>query len=186
MYLSSCMSTINTVCMQQHKLWTYHCSYVEYPTRAWQRTDLDHLLLRLRLDGLLSKPLEMHSALCHLFENASLWPPCAHSTAILANRGPFKLVAERIWKIFSLYIYTCTCSLTNIVLEQMKISTHLHVPCNKLQVYVHMHTWICDILAYLTKMIVLERALCSWVKESWTFNFSMSCNQHLCRVLKLW
>ena len=64
-----------------------------------------HLLLRSRLGGLLSRPVETCSALRRLLEleNASLWPlgpgnlVCAHSTAILTNCGPSELVEERIF-----------------------------------------------------------------------------------------
>ena len=40
------------------------------------------LLPRLRLGGLLIRPLEMRGALYHSFENASLWPPLFVHTAL--------------------------------------------------------------------------------------------------------
>ena len=104
-YLPSCMSTVSTVHMQQHELWSYY--FVDHTPRckstAAARTrhcngdvlallerriyhqamskNRPRLSLHLRLGGLLSRPLETRGASRRSFENASLWPSTQHSNS---------------------------------------------------------------------------------------------------------
>ena len=61
------------------------------------------LLLRLRLSGLLSRPLKTRGTPRCLLKNASLWPlghgtlVCAHGTTILTNCEPSRL-GHRVYK----------------------------------------------------------------------------------------
>ena len=116
-----CMSTVSTVCMQQHELWTYYCvdhtpSMQVNSAAAAQTHHCNGSARTLNLAPEYDK--EQTSPLTSL---EARWPAgqasrnerrfvlfawecvsmatlvCAHGTAILTNREPYELIAEHIF-----------------------------------------------------------------------------------------
>ena len=106
------MSIIGTVCSMN-----YYC--VDYTSRcrltvvaqthhrngSIESKNRPHSLRRSRLGGLLSRPLQIRSALRYIFiweciPRATL--VCAYGTAIVSNRGSSELTAERIRFFYAL------------------------------------------------------------------------------------
>ena len=133
-HLPSCISTVSTVCMQQHELWTYflvdHTPRCRSTAAAWTHhckgdnlallerrichqtmtKDRPRLLLRSRPGGMW--PAEQASRNMRHFalfireciSMATL--VCAHGTTILTNCGPPELAAEGIF--YALQVRTQT------------------------------------------------------------------------------